>query len=162
MKKILTFISVVLLFCGTLTGCTSSKNTDALLQYINTDMKSISDTESKLASTYENARNNNLNDYDLYLELNNKIIPLSRQLIDAAEDIKCGFDDLKDTHEIYLKTINTQDQAFTIMLVAIEEHDYEKLAKCNELLAEARRLEREYISSLENLCKKNNVVLNGK
>lgn len=130
---------------------------DDLLDYINNDLDEVADLETEVYDIYEEARNSS--DYILYQSLQNNIIPKSRKLIEKAEAVEIETDEVREVHELYLDAINKQDQAFTLMLSALENQDYAIVTQANEKLDEARKLMRDYQSALKKLAKEHDVEL---
>lgn len=147
-------LSIFLISCG------SNKNQDALIKYMNEDVKKALEYEEIVTTTYDSITGDNYtNDYIVYTELQNTILPNSVKLIASLESIECGFDELRDVHELYLSAVNTQHQAFTTILSALETQDYLLVSEGNQLLTEARKYSRDYMSKLKKLCEDNNVEL---
>ena len=133
---------------------------DLLLKYLNEDLYNVVVYENIVSTTYDSVSvNNYTDDYTMYTALIDTIITNSLQLINEAEAIECGFDELREVHELYIKAMNIQHQAFTIIVVAIENQDSSKISEANELLYEARKYYRDYLSELESLCTANDVIL---
>ena len=87
----------------------------------------------------------------------NEVIPKSKKLIEEAESIEIETSEVKKVHEIYLDAINKNNQAFTLMLSALENQDYTVMTQANEKLDEARKLLRDYESALGTLAKEHDV-----
>ena len=121
-----------------------------LTEYINEDLKEVKVLHNTLDELYEAARESD-SDYEFYEMLDEVVIPKSRELIDKAEAVEVETEEVRLLHEKYLSALNTQDQAFTLILAAIENDDYATLTQANEKLDEARRLYREYKAELEAL-----------
>ena len=131
---------------------------DDLLDYINNDIVEIAELETEVNELYEEARSSS-NDYILYQSLMDNIIPKSKKLIEKAEAVEIETDEVREVHELYLDAINKQDQAFTLMLSALENQDYAIVTQANEKLDEARKLMRDYQSALKKLAKEHDVEL---
>ena len=131
---------------------------DDLLDYINNDITEMQELDSEVIDLYERARNSE-DDYAMYEILIDEVIPKSRELIDEAEAIQIETKEVQEIHEVYLDAINKQDQAFTLMLSALENQDFEIMTQANEKLDEARKLQRQYESALKALAKKHDVEI---
>lgn len=121
-----------------------------LLEYVNEDLKKAKQLQNELDELYEDARESG-NDDTMYEMMDEKVIPKSRELIDKAEAVEVDTEEVRKLHEKYLLALNTQDQAFTLILAALETGDYEMVSKANEKLDTARRLMREYKADLNAL-----------
>lgn len=131
---------------------------DDLLDYINNDFADISELDAKVYDLYEKARNSE-DDYSMYLILSDEVIPESKKLIEEAEDLALETKEVKEVHELYLDAINKQNQAFTLMLSALENQDYVIMTQANEKLDEARKLMRDYESALKDLADEHGVEI---
>lgn len=131
---------------------------DDLLDYINNDTNEMVELDAEVIELYEKAQNS-ANDYTMYEILMNEVIPKSKKLIEEAESIEIETSEVKKVHEIYLDAINKNNQAFTLMLSALENQDYTVMTQANEKLDEARKLLRDYESALETLAKEHDVEI---
>lgn len=131
---------------------------DDLLDYINNDTTEMNKLDAKVYDLYEKARNSE-DDYSMYTILTNEVIPESQKLIDEAEGLVIETKEVKEVHEVYLDAINKQNQAFTLMLSALENQDYTVITQANEKLDEARKLMRDYESAIKELAKEYDVEI---
>ena len=131
---------------------------DDLLDYINNDTTEMKQLDTEVIELYEKAQNSE-SDYTMYEILMNEVIPKSQKLIEEAESIEIETDELKEVHEIYLDAINKNNQAFTLMLSALENQDYTVMTQANEKLDEARKLMRDYENALKELAKEHDVEI---
>jgi Ser/Thr protein kinase RdoA (MazF antagonist) len=129
-----------------------------LTDYINNDTNEMVELDAEVIELYEKAQNS-ANDYTMYEILMNEVIPKSKKLIEEAESIEIETSEVKKVHEIYLDAINKNNQAFTLMLSALENQDYTVMTQANEKLDEARKLLRDYESALETLAKEHDVEI---
>lgn len=160
MKNKLLLLALSIILSLSLISCGSNEKQDALLKYLNEDLKTAEEYEDIVVTTYDSITGDNYtDDYTLYSELKNTILPNSLKLIDSVESIECSFDELRNVHELYLNAINKQHQAFTIILSALENQDYSQVAEANELLSQARKGVRDYMAELKTLCTDNDVSL---
>lgn len=129
-----------------------------LLDYMNNDRKEVVILHDEVSALYDEALTFE-DDETMYAFLIESVIPKSRELVEKAESISVETEEVRKIHELYLSAINQQDQAFTIMLSALESGDFETIALANEKLDEARASMREHNAALENLAKENDVEL---
>lgn len=178
MKKINVLLIMSAVSAFTLVGCTnemtvktedsvsqnskqSSKEIEnAILSYLNEDLKELSTKEAKIISLYESVTGENYTDDETtYNMLLNEIVPQYREFIGDVEAVDVKNAELSDIHEIYIKAINMQNSGFITSLTAIEEQDLEKLNQANNQLAEGRKMIREYQQKLETFANENNVKI---
>ena len=131
---------------------------EELLEYVNDDCTKTDELYQEVSDLYEQARNSG-DDYSMYTILVNDVIPCSQELIDEAESLEFDSDEIKAVHDIYIDAINKQNQAFTLMLSALENQDYAIVTQANEKLDEARKLIREYRSELTKLGEEHGVEI---
>ena len=148
-----------LLFIG-LSSC-SNEISDDLLDYINKYIPKIADKEAKALDLYESVRGENYTDDEtMYYTIKNEVIPAYRDFIDELEPIsgKLKTAEVREVHEKYIEAANTQFTGFMLILSALENQDFNEMAKANEKLDKAKKLLREYQTELEELCEENNVI----
>ncbi|WP_084543943.1 hypothetical protein [Paenisporosarcina indica] len=157
MKKTALFM-VFGLFLG-LAGC-GNQVQDDLLNYINNDMSSIIDLETKAISEYESVTGSNYtNDEDMYLHLIEVVLPAYQILIEEAEAIDPDTPEVIQVHELYLEATNTQYNAIIKVLAALEAQDYDLISDANHMLSEGRSEMRNFIKSVQQLAEENNVEI---
>lgn len=148
-----------LLFIG-LSSC-SNEISDDLLDYINKYIPKVADKEAKALDLYESVRGENYTDDEtMYYTIKNEVIPAYRDFIDELEPIsgKLKTAEVREVHEKYIEAANTQFTGFMLILSALENQDFNEMAKANEKLDKAKKLLREYQTELEELCEENNVI----
>ncbi|MDG2153754.1 MAG: hypothetical protein P8K10_07445 [Crocinitomicaceae bacterium] len=148
-----------LLFIG-LSSC-SNEISDDLLDYINKYIPKIADKEAKALDLYESVRGENYTDDEtMYYTIKNEVIPAYRDFIDELEPIsgKLKTAEVREVHEKYIEAANTQFTGFMLILSALENQDFNEMAKANEKLDKGKKLLREYQTELEKLCEENHVT----
>ncbi len=131
---------------------------DELLEYVNNDCTKTDELYEEVSGLYEKARNSD-DDYSMYTILVNEVIPCSQELIDEAESLEFDNQEVKAVHDIYIDAINKQNQAFTLMLSALENQDYTIVTQANEKLDESRKLMREYRAALTKLAEEHDIEI---
>ncbi len=143
-----------------LVACGSNQETEALLNYINGDLVAIAEKEKVVTSEYGAVSGDNFtDDSTMYEAISNVIIPASNELIEVAEAIEIEDSGIRDVHEYYIESINTQHEAFTMILDAIDDQDAELMTSANDLLSEARALGQTFSDELSELCEAYSVEL---
>ncbi len=162
-SKIPSYIAVALLvFICFGCGQNTAQNTiqDDLLNYINTDLPPLVEIEEEVMYTYEKVTGDNYtDDIVLYDALTEQIIPTYRKFVEQIEDIDPKTQEVKDLHELYIAAANTQFNAFTQMVAAIEQQDTNLITNANEKLTKARKGIRDFTNKLDELTKKHNVIV---
>lgn len=147
--------------CLTLFGCSTNSVKEDLLNYSNKELPKIVDLENEVVSGYEGVSGDNYtDDITMYNALLNEIIPASKKLIEAAEDITPKTKEVREIHELYISSINHQNSAFVIILSALETQDFEKINSANEKLDLARKENRDFLQQIKELGEKNSVKFN--
>lgn len=150
---------LIVLFIGILAGCGSTVEQDALISYLNEDIPSVMDIESKVTEGWEAVSGDNYTSDDaMYQALTDGIIPDSLDLVAAAEAVTVEDEGIKTAHELYISAVNKQHQAFNLIMSAIEQQDSAKISEANALLAEARKEVRDFLAQIEQLKTDRNVV----
>jgi len=88
-----------------------------------------------------------------------KIVNDSANLIAEAEAITIENRDIRELHEIFIRTLNVRHSAFVLFLGSINENDQIKIVEANEKLSEYRMYNREFQAKLREVAKKFNVTL---
>lgn len=95
-----TFLWMVCGLLFVLSGC-GNQVQDDLLNHINNDLASIVDLETKAINEYESVTGNNYtNDEDLYLHLQDVVLPAYQTIIEEAEAIYPETQEVIDVHEL--------------------------------------------------------------
>ncbi len=155
MWAIAAFVIFALAFFGSGGGTVQ----DDLIDYINQDMLDIAPLDEEVHELYEKARTSE-NDYTFYLLLDEQVLPRAKKLTEDAEAISPKTKEVRALHEIYIDAVNTQFQAMTLIMAALESQDYVMVTNANEKLDESRKLYREYQTELEKLMDKHDVEFN--
>jgi len=145
-----------ILFIG-LSSCSND-----LLNYVNKYLPKVADKETEALDFYDSVRGDNYTDDEsMYYTIQNNVLPIYSAFIDELEPIANNLKtpEVKEVHEKYIEAANTQFSAFILILSALENQDYNQMAKANEKLDLGRKLLREWKSELEKLCEENNVEL---
>jgi hypothetical protein len=154
MKKF--FVPIVLL---ALVGCSNPVKED-LLAYINTELPKIATYEADTIAAYEAVSGDNYtDDYTMYEVLTTTIIPTYRELVKGIEAItlRLKTKEVRDLNEKYVEAADTQMNGFVILMNALETQDSSLIVPFNERLDHGRRLTREWLIELQDLCSKNGV-----
>ncbi len=81
-------------------------------------------------------------------------LPEAIRISEAFEDVSIDIDkDYQEMHELIIKVANSQVQALTEIVAAIENADTSKITSANELLSTARENERKYVQEITNKAK---------
>lgn len=131
---------------------------DDLLDYINNDMQTVAELESKTVDLYDEAREDTASDYEMYLMLRDEVLPVAREWSEATEDIEVETEEVREVHELYIKMVNENCSGMTLMLSALENQDYAQITQANEKLDSARKLGRDYQAELSKLMEEHDVV----
>jgi tetratricopeptide (TPR) repeat protein len=127
---------------------------EEIIEYIATIKEYYSEVIS-LSSKWDELRNASANgeidDYTFAEVLLYDIIPASRTVTDEVNLVFAPSDETKAAHEALIGALEKQHQAFTEVLAAIDQGDISKITTANQLLADARKLDREFVSLLEPL-----------
>lgn len=133
--------------------------TAAFNDYVNS-VRTLAPEEERLIGIYDSVTGDNYSDDEtLYAALTNQIIPGYLAFIDEVEAVMPRNSAIREVHEIYIEAINVQNGAFTLMLSALEQQDYEIITEANEKLTTARGLMRDYMYAVEDLAAEAGVSL---
>ncbi|TYR80771.1 hypothetical protein FZC66_10430 [Priestia megaterium] len=155
MKKRIALL-IPLLFL--LSACFNDPIQDDLIDYSNNDLSKASELEARAIEAYDSVSGDNYtDDAAMYTAMVNEVIPQYRKFIDELEEIKVETDELRDIHEGYIKAANTQYNAFVKIVSALDKRDRTLIVEANEMLDEARKGIRQYLTDIERLAKEHDV-----
>ncbi|KYD04162.1 hypothetical protein B4102_3311 [Heyndrickxia sporothermodurans] len=173
MKKVLLFVIVaslaVLLFgCGGSDDKKPSKDVAAKVEnkkdtdkedfksYVNDVTPIINEIAQSFGKDFEDLKQQNvdgkINDAELGEAIGSNLVPQGVKLQDKVEQIRPP-KKLRDTHELLINMIAKNQQAMTEIVAAISAGDASKITSANDLLTEARKLERDYAYEMEDIAK---------
>lgn len=156
--KNLIVIGALILSLG-LTAC-SDPVQDDLISYINVELPKISDLEDGVIEGYGSVTGENfIDDYTMYTELSDNVIPLSLELIDKAESISLETKEVREVHEKLIESYTTNQSAMELLIAAIDTENYNLITQANEKFDAARKLQREFKAEIKDLCKDHSVEL---
>lgn len=144
-----------------LQGCGNDVVQEDLLNYINTELPKVADKENQVLSDYASVTGDKYtSDEVLYETLVEKVMPSYAKFIEDLEKIKPSTPEVQKIHEQYITAANTQQNAFIMIVSAIEKQDSAEIASANEKLSSARQLVREWEASLKQLADAHGVKIN--
>ncbi len=160
MKRAIALILGVVLMLS-LVGCFDTAKQDAILKYVNEDLASILELETKFIESYESVSGENYtDDATMYTELVNNTSIYARDLSNAVTNLADSITDadLLAIHKLYMEATTKNSAAITTMISALENADYAQVSTANELLGEASSLLVDYRTKLTALAEENGVT----
>lgn len=116
--------------------------------------------EDRIIGLYDSVTGANyVSDEILYYTLLDDVLPGYRQFVVELETIMPKNPRIQDLHELYIEGANTQYNAFTLMISALEEQDMETMTQANQGLDQARALLRDWLYELEAISAETGVSL---
>jgi outer membrane murein-binding lipoprotein Lpp len=153
MKRIFSILAVCVLMFS-LTGCFHTEEQDALLKYINEDMKDLNILETDMLASYQSVTGENATtDQAFYNELTTKTIVLAKDLSDKANKLTENITDEKilEVHKIYITYANTVVSAFTLYAEGAKNVDTNIITQGNAKMSEAAGYVADYKAKLNEL-----------
>lgn len=80
-----------------------------------------------------------------------RILPKYGQIIEDIEMVEVDNEDVMAAHRTLIDALEAQQRGMTLILGALETHDYEQVAAANDALSESRRLGRDYLRLIEDI-----------
>ena len=116
--------------------------------------------EDRIIGLYDSVTGANyVNDEILYFTLVDDVLPSYRQFVVELESIMPKNPRLRDLHELYIEGANTQYNAFTLMISALEKQDMDTMTQANEGLDKARALLRDWLYEVDAISVETGVSL---
>ncbi|MGQ3480618.1 hypothetical protein [Paenibacillus sp. TY11] len=162
MKKLSVFMLVLCCF-SILAACSTDPVKKDLITYVNEGMLPLGQDEKAVTEKYEAATGDNYtDDLTLYNTLNDEIIPEYTKFVDKVEAVKTETPEVRAVHEIYIKAVNTQNEAFIKLVDALDKQDLNLVNESNAKLSEGRKLFRDFEEQVKTLAKEHDVEMNKK
>lgn len=132
----------------------SEKN--AFVKYLDSVQPILKDN-IQWGAKYEELRNKSANgqlsDADFAAAITNELIPQGTKIQERLEAV-LPEEDFRNVHEKLNKMMAKNLQAMTELVAAVDTADMSKVTSANNLLAEARELDRQSLYDLQDLAKK--------
>lgn len=148
--------TLLITLCICLIGC-SNQVRDELLIYVNDGLSGLLDAESAAIEAFESVRGENYTDDEqLYSVLTQTVIPIYTKFVEDLEALaaKLKTEEVRKLHEKYIEGANMQNSALITLKIALEEGDSNKVLIANDKLTQGRKMVREWIAALDDLCDK--------
>lgn len=121
-------------------------------EYMNQIRPLLSEDITQFGADYETLRQQSvdgeIDDYTFAERILDDLLPRGHQIQNDLEAI-FPTQELRNTHDILIDMMSKNNLAFTEIVEAINAGDYSRITSANELLSEARSLERDYIYELK-------------
>jgi hypothetical protein len=131
---------------------TNSEDIEVFEEYVNQVRPLLSEDIAQFAADYEALRqqsaNGEIDDITFAEAILYELLPTGHQI---QQDLEAIFpsSELRNTHDILIDMMAKNLLAFTEIAEAVNAGDYSRITSANELLNEARSLERDYIYEIE-------------
>nr|WP_106781930.1 hypothetical protein [Lysinibacillus timonensis] len=131
----------------------------AFESYLN-DVILLAPEETRIIEVYGSVSGENYqNDAIMYDALVNDVVPSYTEFVSTLEEIVPNNQEVRDLHDIYIEAATIQLGAFTVMISALEDQDYELVDLANQGLEEASALITTWQTEVQNLSSQTGVSL---
>lgn len=118
-----------------------------LIDYVYNGVASVIELEAEAIAAYDSVTGDNyIDDETTYYHIQDVALPLFADLIEEVEAIQPTTPEVRELHEIYIEAVNLQSVAMVKILAALETGDYDLMSEANQILAEGRKLARDFLS----------------
>jgi hypothetical protein len=135
-------------------GVPVDKGKEEFEEYINQVKPILSEDIAQFGADYEKLRQQSINgeidDFTFAENIINDLLPRGHQ-IQAELEAMFPSKELRGAHDILIDMMAKNVLAFTEIAEAVNAGDYSRITSANELLSEARSLERDFIYEIEDL-----------
>src|SRR5512133_2659081 len=115
MRPFISAITLAVLCCSILAGCSKDPIQTDLINYINVEMPKVAPLESSAMDSYTGVvAENYKTDQILYDTLTVKVIPVYKEFAQKLEEIKPATKEVRELHEKWVAAANKQLVAFNI------------------------------------------------
>lgn len=133
---------------------------DDLISYVNDNLQDLDARQTEIFNMYDSVSGANYtSDEAMFAKIESEIIPTYQPLITDMEAVRPSTPEVRELHEILISANNTQFNAMSLILAALETGDYAKIEEANTKLDTARKLMRDFANELETLAADNKVEL---
>jgi hypothetical protein len=136
------------------------KEQESIEKYVK-EMKSLSLKMSKINQSWDELRNfsstGQIDDVFLDATVYDKVIPATTDLREQASAIKPPNDEAIEINELFISTLEKQQQAFLEIILRINTADTSKITRTDEMLNEVNRSDKEMNLKLDSLVEKYNI-----
>lgn len=136
----------------------------AILQYLNKDLLPVGELEEKVLTSYSSVTGNNYKSDNIMLnEFSTKTLRLTKQLNEAAVEVKQKISDpdILAIHEKYIIYTEKLTETITMMISALKNQNMDTMNAANQKLNEANASVTEYKNEMTLLANKNGVTIGG-
>lgn len=152
-------IVAIVIAVGIFSGSTEKQ--DALIAYINEDIKDLAKLEEEMLDSYHSVVGSNYtDDYTMYNEITNTTIPLCHELNEKVLEISPSDPEIAEVHNLYRKCVSKYLNAMGMASAALENQDVDQVLKANDLIDEATDLAFDFQQALQKLADERDVVFN--
>lgn len=136
----------------------TKKKQKAILEYINKDVKKVSDLETEAYNSLLSVSGENFTDDNTMLaEIDNKVLPAYEKAVKEAKNLKPKIKELEEPTQQIVKTTETFLEALRLQKEALEKQDKQLMEEANKKMLEHQSLLEKYHAEMEKLTKKYNV-----
>lgn len=133
---------------------------DDLISYINDHLTDFDARQTEIADMYGAVSGENYTDDEtMFVTIEEKIIPTYQPLIADMEAVRPKTAEVRELHETLISANNTQFNAMSLILAALDSGDYAKINEANTQLDSARKQMRDFATALEDLAAKHKVTI---
>lgn len=145
---------LIFILSSLLTGCGPSKK-EIATQYTESVKPIMTDVQQE-SQKWDNLRQKSakgqISNSQFATTVRNELLPNMIKLQERMEKV-APEKEMREIHEIGIKMINKNVQAYTDIIAAVASNDMSKITSANSLLAEARELERKYVNQIQDMQK---------
>ncbi len=115
-------------------------------------IKPLAPSETYILNKYGSVTGKNYKDDMTSFNTINALLPKVNDFISKIEAITPSNSVLASAHQIYVNAWNDYDQAFLVILDAMQKQSYSEVAQANQTLSTARNLIRSFQSAVRAAC----------
>ena len=143
-------------------GCGSSDPVkDEFIDYISNQIPKFAKLESDIVDTFDSVTGENYdNDEQVDKVLDETVLPKCRELLNViVDDISVNTPVMIKLHGLYIEAYDRFFDGYALLRVAIEKGDAEIVSKANEKFSMGRKLQRQWLTGINELKKKYGIAI---
>lgn len=129
----------------------SKEDFNAYFEEINPILEEIGTTATKYEDIRSQSAEGKITDQEVLDTIYNELLPEQTTIQEEIEAVMPK-KEFRETHELLNQMIAKNQQAYTEILSVLQTGDTSKMTSANELLTEARKLERDFMYGLQDLA----------
>ena len=161
MKKIGSVVLVLVMALATLTGCGTTEKQEAIMKYVNEDMKAAS-TDYTAFSTAMSETETLQDDEEVKSKITDVTLPAAEKVLAEISKIKSSDSEVQALHDKFVAAMTKIRDAYSARLDALDAGDADAYSAATQDITDGNSEIAAYNTAYKKLCDDNDVTLENK